>query len=74
MRDFFDLKTGESENNSVVDGEWCKGVAARGLARRFGRAIHSQFALDSGGHPLIDQFVFDGMALTPRDTFSRSTR
>ena len=25
--DFFDLKTGENENNQVIDGEWWKGVA-----------------------------------------------
>ena len=68
--DFFDLKTGESENNSVVDGEWWKGVALADSRADSSGHIHSQFALDAAGHPLIDQFAFDGIAFTARDTFS----
>ena len=68
--DFFDLKTGENENNTVIDGEWWKGVALTDSHADSAGHIHSQFALDAGGHPLIDQFAFDGIAFTSRDTFS----
>jgi peptidase M28-like protein/phosphodiester glycosidase len=68
--DFFDLKTGENENNTVIDGEWWKGVALTDSRADSTGHIHSQFALDDSGHPLIDQFAFDGIAFTSRDTFS----
>jgi hypothetical protein len=67
--DFFDLKTGENENNSVIDGEWWKGVAITGSPADSTGKVHSQFAIDADGKPLIEQFAFDGIALTPRDTF-----
>jgi len=68
--DFFDLKTGENENNAVVDGEWWKGLAVTDSPADSSANVHSQFALDSRGRPLIDQFVFDGIGITPRDTFA----
>ena len=58
--DFFDLATGENENNQVVDGEWWKGVKVTGSPFDTFDNVHTQFALDALGRPLLDRFVFDG--------------
>ena len=68
--DFFDLKTGENENNQVIDGEWWKGVASTDSPADSAGKVHSQFGLDSTGRPFIDQFVFEGAVVLPRDTFA----
>ena len=68
--DFFDLRTGENENNQVLDGEWWKGLATTDSPADSSGRVHSQFALDVAGRPLIDQFVFDGAVVLPRDTFA----
>ena len=70
--DFFDLKTGENENNQVIGGEWWKGLSAAAAPADSGANVHAQFALDRDGNPLIDQFVFDGTVVLPRDTFALS--
>jgi hypothetical protein len=61
--DFFNLKTGESENNVVVNGEWWKGQKVTDSPYDTFRNPHIQFGIDSRGAPLIDRFVFEGMAL-----------
>lgn len=68
--DFFDLKTGENENNQIIDGEWWKGLAITNSPADSSGRVHAQFAMDTRGIPLIDQFVFDGAVITPRDTFA----
>ena len=62
--DFFDLKTGENENNQVIGGEWWKGVKVTESPFDTYDNVHAQFALDALGQPMIDRFMFDGRAWT----------
>ncbi len=64
--DFFDLKSGENENNQVIDGEWWKGVKVTDSPFDTFRNAHAQFAFDSLRRPAIDRFEFFGEARTPR--------
>ena len=63
--DFFDLKTGENENNQVVDGVVIKGVPITDSPFDSLHTVHSQFGMTCDGHPVIDRFAFSGMVLTP---------
>lgn len=63
--DFFDLKTGENENNQVLGGEVLKGVPVTDSPFDSLHTIHSQFAMTCDGHPLIERFAFSGSVLTP---------
>lgn len=60
--DFFDLKSGENENNQIVAGEWWKGLKVTESPFDTYDNVHAQFAVDVGGHPVIDRFVLDGRA------------
>ena len=60
--DFFDLKSGENENNQVVAGEWWKGLKVTDSPYDTYDNAHAQFALDSARRPSIDRFLFDGRA------------
>ena len=62
--DFFNLKSGESENNQVIDGEWWKGVKVTDSPYDTFRNPHAQFGVDRSGHPMIGRYQFDGIALT----------
>lgn len=63
--DFFDLKTGENENNQIVDAEVLKAVPRTDSPFDSLHTIHSQFGMTCDGHPLIDRFAFAGAVLTP---------
>lgn len=63
--DFFDLKTGENENNQVVDGEVLKGVTITDSPFDSLHTVHTQFGMTCDGHPVIDRFTFAGSVLTP---------
>jgi hypothetical protein len=58
--DFFDLTTGENENNNVIDAEYAKGTKMTGSPFDTFDNIHSQFALSIGRKPLLDRFEFVG--------------
>jgi len=58
--DFFDLKTGENENNQVIAGEWWKGVKVTDSPYDTYDNTHAQLALDSARHPSIERYQFDG--------------
>lgn len=60
--DFFNLRTGENENNQVIDGEWWKGVKNTDSPYDTYDNAHVQFGLDARRRPLIDRFLFDGRA------------
>jgi hypothetical protein len=60
--DFFELKSGENENNQVIDGEWWKGVKLTDSPYDTFDNVHSQLAVDARGRPSIDRFVFEGHA------------
>lgn len=62
--DFFELKSGENENNQVIAGEWWKGEKVTDSPYDSFDNVHSQFALDSAGRPSIDRFLLDGRAWT----------
>ena len=59
--DFFNLQSGEAENNQIVRGEWWKGVKVTDSPFDTFRNVHIQFALDSARQPMIDRFRFDGV-------------
>jgi hypothetical protein len=67
--DFFDLASGASENNVVIDGQWWKGVRVTESPYDTYDNVHAQFALDGRGRPLLDRFTFDGWARTPGASF-----
>ena len=60
--DFFNLQTGENENNQVIDGEWWKGVKNTDSPYDTFDNTHIQFGLDARGRPVMDRFQFDGRA------------
>lgn len=64
--DFFDLATGASENNVVIDGEWWRGVRITDSPYDTFDNVHAQFALDDDRRPLVGRFAFDGWVRTPK--------
>lgn len=60
--DFFDLRSGEVENNHVVHGEWVKGTLQTDSPHDAFDNAHTQFAMDVHGRPMIGRFTLDGTA------------
>src|SRR6185295_15902050 len=60
--DFFNLQTGENENNQVISGEWWKGVKNTDSPFDTYDNAHVQFGVDAQRRPLMDRFLFDGKA------------
>ena len=60
--DFFDLRTGENENEQIVDGEWWKGLEVTDSPYDTYDNVHAQLALDSTGHASVDRYILDGRA------------
>lgn len=60
--DFFNLESGENENNQVIDGEWWKGIKVTDSPYDTWDNAHVQFGVDATGRPLIDRFILDGKA------------
>jgi hypothetical protein len=58
--DFFELKSGENENNQVIAGEWWKGVKVTDSPYDTYDNVHVQFGVDATRKPVIDRFMFDG--------------
>ncbi len=67
--DFFDLATGASENNVVIDGEWWRGIRMTDSPYDTFDNVHAQFALDGDGRPRIGRLAFDGWVRTPNTSF-----
>lgn len=61
--DFFNLETGEIENNQVVRGKLVRGTPITDSPHDTFDNVHSQFAVSRDGRPLIDRFRFEGRAL-----------
>ena len=61
--DFFSLKTGEIENNNIIEGEFVKGTKLTGSPFDVFDNIHSQFGISSANKPFIDRFEFDGTVI-----------
>lgn len=66
--DFFDLGTGEIENNHVVRGQWVKGTRETDSPHDEFDNAHTQFAIDADGSPRIDRFALDGEVRAGRVT------
>ncbi len=58
--DFFDLGTGEIENNNVIDGAWVKGTIATDSPHDEFDNAHTQFAVDANGKARMGRFALDG--------------
>lgn len=63
--DFFDLGTGEIENNNVIRGDWVKGALTTDSPHDEFDNAHTQFAIDANGAPHIGRFALDGTVLAP---------
>lgn len=61
--DFFDLKSGEVENNHVVGGEWVKGTLQTDSPHDAFDNAHTQFGVDVRGRPMIGRFTLEGTAI-----------
>lgn len=57
--DFFNIRTGESENNVVIEGDVVKGVRITDSPYDTYDNLHSQFAIDWNNKPYIDRFGLD---------------
>lgn len=60
--DFFELKSGENENNQVIAGEWWKGLKVTDSPYDTYDNVHAQFGIDAARRPVIDRFILDGRA------------
>jgi len=60
--DFFNLESGENENNQVIAGEWWKGLKVTDSPYDTYDNAHVQFGIDAARRPLIDRFILDGRA------------
>jgi len=58
--DFFDLATGEVENNHVVRGEWVKGALETDSPHDEFDNPHTQVAVDARGMVRVGRFALDG--------------
>ena len=64
--DFFNIRTGESENNVVIEGDVLKGVRITDSPYDTYNNLHSQFAIDWKNRPFIDRFGLDGTVTSGR--------
>jgi hypothetical protein len=60
--DFFELKSGENENNQVIAGEWWKGLKVTDSPYDTYDNAHTQFGVDGARRPLMDRFILDARA------------
>jgi len=60
--DFFELKSGENENNQVIAGEWWKGLKVTDSPYDTYDNAHVQFGMGAARRPLMDRFILDGKA------------
>lgn len=67
--DFFNVRTGENENNQVIAGEWWKGVRNSDSPYDSFANARTHFALDARGWPMMDRFMLDGTAIHGQGAF-----
>jgi hypothetical protein len=60
--DFFNLESGENENNQVIAGEWWKALKVTDSPYDTYDNAHVQFGIDAARRPLLDRFILDGRA------------
>lgn len=61
--DFFNLATGENENNQVIAGEWWKGLKVTDSPYDTYDNAHVQFGIDAAHRPFIDRYLLDAKAI-----------
>ena len=61
--DFFNVKTGESENNVIIEGDLLKGVRMTDSPYDTFANPHSQFGFDRKGGPHIERYAFSGKVI-----------
>ena len=61
--DFFNLATGENENNQVIAGEWWKGLKVTDSPYDTYDNTHIQFGLDADRRPFMDRYLLDARAV-----------
>lgn len=61
--DFFNLKTGEDENNQVIEGEIWKALRVTDAPQDRTHHVHTQFAVGRNGRPLMDTFTVHAVML-----------
>jgi hypothetical protein len=54
--DFFNVRTGESENNVVIEGDLSKGVTVSDSPYDTFNNLHSEIGIDWNNHPYIERF------------------
>ena len=64
--DFFNLATGENENNQVLAGEVWKALRVTEAPADSHHTVHSQFAITMKQQPVIDRFAIRAVALSAR--------
>jgi hypothetical protein len=60
--DFFELASGENENEQILRGEWWKGLKVTDSPYDTYDNVHVQFGLDAAGRPVMDRYILDGKA------------
>ncbi len=60
--DFFNLASGENENNQILGGEWWKGLKVTDSPYDTYDNAHVQFGVDSSGRPVMDRYLLDATA------------
>ena len=55
--DFFNVRTGESENNVVIEGQISKGITITDSPHETFDNVHYQFGVDYGNRPLMERFT-----------------
>ena len=61
--DFFNLKTGEDENNQVIEGEVWKALRVTDAPQDSSHRVHTQFAVRRDGRLLMDRFTLRAVLL-----------
>jgi len=60
--DFFNLGSGENENNQVIGGEWWKGLKTTDSPYDTYDNVHIQFGIDVARRPFMDRYLLDAKA------------
>ncbi len=55
--DFFNVRTGESENNVVIEGSISKGITITDSPHETFDNVHYQFGVDYSNRPLMERFI-----------------
>jgi len=61
--DFFNLGSGENENNQVIAGEWWKGLKVTDSPYDTYDNVHVQFGIDARRRPFMDRYLLDAKAV-----------